>query len=274
MKNSQLKKRLELAIAISESVGQAILKFREHNSSLKVILKSGGQLKSPIDIAAESWIISLLKAHYPRETILSEEKYETIKKFNCKDSTYWAIDALDGTKSYHAGYKGFCTQIAFIENGKLQLSVVYAPDLSDTYWAIDRKGAYFKHKNKAKRIFVRTKLAFKKTYIDNQPAKGMVAKILKKINANKFFELGSYGLKICKVAEGKADIFLKPGEFKIWDTAPGDLILREAGGKLTLWSGEEIDYSGRKIYFKNLLATNSFLHRQVLSQIKYFHKNY
>ena len=274
MNNSQFKKRLELAIAICESVGQAILKFRDYNSLLKVKLQPDGQLKSPLDIAAQNWIISLLQSNYPKEKILSEDDYETTKKFICKNSNYWLVDALDGTRSYHDGYKGFCSQIAFISNNSPKFAVVYAPALAVTYWAMAGGGAYLTIKNKTKKLLLKNKSSLNKTYVDSRPSKGVVARVLKQVGANKFLELGSYGLKICKIAEGKADIFLKREEFKIWDTAPGDLILKEAGGKLTLWTGEEIDYSGKKIYFKNLVAAPPFLHKEILSQIKHFHGNY
>jgi len=274
MKNSQLKKRLELAIAISESIGQALLKFRESKGLIKTKFEKGGQLKSPIDVAAESWIRALLESNYPSESFLSEESYEKERKFDASSGRFWIIDALDGTRSFHEGYNGFCVQIAFIENKKLKLAVVHAPALRTTYWAVAGKGAFMKKGKQGKRIFCnKNRFDGKLIYTDSHLAKGIVKEILNKLNITKFLEMGSFGIKICKVAEGKANIFLKPVEFKIWDTAPGDLILREAGGKLTLWSGEEIDYSGGKIYFKNLLATNSFLHKQVLSQIKYFHKN-
>jgi len=278
MKDSQLekqfKKRLSLSVAICESVGDAILKFRNFPEydflSSTVFKKSDGQLKSPIDIAAENWITSFLKFYYPEESILSEEKYEMDKNFVCKNYSYWTVDALDGTKSYHDGYKGFCVQIAFIKNGNIQLGVVYAPALKNTYWAVAGNGAYLKHIDKVKRIFVKNKLFSKKTYIDNRPAKGVVAKILKKIEVNKFFESGSYGVKLCRIAEGKADIFLKKEIFKIWDTAPGELILKESGGHLKLWDGEDIDYSGDKIYFKNLCAGSISIYERALA---FIHEN-
>jgi len=263
MKNNQPKRRLQLAMAICESVGQAILAFREYHSFSKIATRKGNQLKSPIDVAAESWIISLLKSYYPKEAILSEETYEARKKFAPQNGTYWSVDPLDGTKSYCAGFKGFCIQIAFIKDCKPQIAIVYGPAFNSLYWAIARKGAYLRYKSKTKRIFAKKSLISRKTYIDNRPAKSALARIFRKIKVNKFLEMGSFGLKICKVAEGKADIFLKPVEFKIWDTAPGNLILKEARGKLTLWDGKEIDYSGKKIYFKNLVAASTVCYHKI-----------
>lgn len=269
--NKQLKKRLDLSVAVCESVGDAILKFRNFPNykslSGAVFKKNDGQLKSPMDAAAESWMRSILKDYYPKEAVLSEEKYEADKTFVCKDSSYWTVDALDGTKSYHYGYKGFCVQMAFVKNNRIQMGVVYAPAFKNTYWAIADNGAYVKHAGKIKRIFTKNRPFSKKIYIDNKTAEGITAKVLKKAGAVKFFESGSYGVKLCRVAEGKADIFLKEGMFKIWDTAPGELILRESGGRLMLWDGKDIDYSGNKIYFKNLCAASVSLHKQVLAFI-------
>lgn len=266
MENNHLKQRLEFATAVCQSVGQAILEFRKHHFLSKSFFKSGEQLKSPVDFAADSWIISMIKTYYPKEEILSEENYEKNKYFKSVKN-FWLVDPLDGTASYCNGYDGFCTQMAYIENGKPVIGVVYAPTTNSVYWSVIEKGSYLKNKNKVKKLNLRKK-GFPKSYIDNQPAKGSVLKILKEMKINRFLEMGSFGLKICKIAEGKAGIFLKPVEFKIWDIAPGDLILREAGGKLTLWDGDNIDYSGKKIYYKNLVASSCIYHKKIINIIK------
>src|SRR5262249_4365491 len=74
-------------------------------------------------------------------------------------------------------------------------------------------------------------------------------------NGATFVELGSIGLKICRVADGSADVFLKRLVFKLWDVAPGALILSEAGGTLGLWDGSAIPFGGQQVHFRDLLAT-------------------
>ena len=71
----------------------------------------------------------------------------------------------------------------------------------------------------------------------------------------KYLESGSLGLKICRVAEGNADIFVKQTRVHDWDVAPGALILQEAGGIYSLLKGEEYKFQG-KIKKENFLAIN------------------
>lgn len=261
MSEKDFKKRLKFAIETAETAGGILLSLRKWRGLHK--FTRGNQVKSFADNISEKLIISLIEIFYPEGPILSEESYEKNKKC-IPVKEFWIVDSLDGTASYCQGYDGFCVQIAYIKDGRPVVGVVHAPVLDLTYWAIIKRGAYLKYRNKVKQIFVKTQIPSIKTYIDNQPAKGSLAKILLKVKANKFLELGSYGLKICKVAEGKADIFLKSAEFKIWDTAAGDLILEEARGKLTLWNGKKIDYSGRKISFKKLVAASKSYHKVIL----------
>jgi 3'(2'),5'-bisphosphate nucleotidase len=264
MSEKDLKKRLKFAIKVAKIAGDVLLKLREWKSLHK--FTKGSQVKSFADAVSEKLIISLIEAFYLKDPILSEENYEKNKKF-IPSKEFWIFDSLDGTASYCQGYDGFCVQIAYIKNGKPVIGIVHAPLMGLTYWAIAGRGAYLTAKNETKKLLLKKRSSFNKTYIDNQPAKGNTAKALEQVGVNKFLELGSYGLKICKVAEGEADIFLKSVEFKIWDTAPGDLILEEAGGKLTLWDGNRINYSGKKIYFKNLVAASLIYHKEILSYL-------
>ena len=61
-------------------------------------------------------------------------------------------------------------------------------------------------------------------------------------------------MKICRVAEGKAQVLAKPNRYKLWDIAPGHLILAEAGGRLSLWDGSDVPYQTTEVHLPNMLA--------------------
>lgn len=270
MENEQLKKRLDLVKLACISLGEALLKCRSQRDIIKTKLMFSGQLKSVLDVAAENWIINFLQAGYPKDNFLAEERYETSPKYFKSSKNYWLIDALDGTKSYFENYETFCIQAAFVQGGRPVLGIVHAPLLEKTYWALRGGGAYLKERTRHKRIFVAKNRLNNLSYIDNRPVAEQKAKFLQSINVKRFIEAGSFGLKICQVAEGKADIFFKPVEFKIWDTAPGDLILQESGGIISLLNGRRIDYSGRRIYQHGLIAANPKIHNKALAALKNF----
>jgi 3'-phosphoadenosine 5'-phosphosulfate (PAPS) 3'-phosphatase len=181
--------------------------------------------------------------------IISEETYKEISA--PKFDLYWLIDPIDGTLSFLNGFDGYVTQAAIICEGKPIASVVYAPEFNDVYSAEFGKGAY---KNE-KLIKVSTN-SQPQTIIDNySEPNSFVKKIMKHFGITSYIESGSLGLKICRVAEGKADIFVKETRVHDWDIAPGALILEEAGGYIAKLTGEtyRFDCEMKKA---NLLCAN------------------
>lgn len=260
MKPNVLEERLEHAITACKSAGKSLLAIRGTKLAAKLI---GDQLKSEADMMADKLVKAVILDKYPGDLILSEETYDDEKNKFSRANKFWILDPLDGTKSFFEGFNGFCVQIAFFAEEKLQIGVVYSPSDNITYSAISKEGAFVQRSGKMKKLHTSDKL---NTYIESRKARGKVSEILEEIGADRFLECGSYGLKICRVAEGIADVFLKDREFKIWDVAPGDLILSESGGRLTTWFGENINY--RNISFNNLLACSEKNNGLILSKTR------
>jgi 3'-phosphoadenosine 5'-phosphosulfate (PAPS) 3'-phosphatase len=103
-------------------------------------------------------------------------------------------------------------------------------------------------------------------FIDSTPPTGAIADLMAR-HDGQFVECGSIGLKICRVADGSADVFMKSLRFKTWDTAPGDLILSEAGGRLGTWDGAPVDYASCEVAFSGLLAAPSDLFSRVIEEV-------
>ena len=104
-------------------------------------------------------------------------------------------------------------------------------------------------------------------FTDSTPPQGVIGKILQH-HDGEFLECGSIGTKICRVAEGRAHIYAKPIIFKLWDSAPGDLIVHEAGGRIGLWDGRPITYDSTQVYFKNIAASSAGLFEMLIKEIK------
>ena len=153
---------------------------------------------------------------------------------------HWLIDPIDGTRSYLEGFHTYVTQIALMSAGQPIMSAVYAPALNDLYTASKGKGAL---KN-GHQIPKSTRVA-PISIIDNYPAPGSsLQQIMSDMSISKYIECGSIGLKICKVSDGSADLFIKDTRVHDWDIAPGDLILNEAGGRLGLKDAKPYQYWG------------------------------
>jgi len=191
--------------------------------------------------------------------ILSEE--DSGNHLELRPEVYWIIDPLDGTLSYLNNFLTYVTQIALMVKDMPEISYIFAPESSEMFRAIRNKGAFLNDQS----IKVSASKCPEKI-IDNYPIPiPYVSEIMKKLKISEYLESGSIGLKICRVADGTADIFVKQTRVYDWDVAPGALILQEAGGQIGLLSGAEYKFENalRKENFqafnqKNLLDLEKF----------------
>lgn len=169
---------------------------------------------------------------------------------------FWIVDPIDGTLSYLHGYPTYVTQLALMAEGLPIISFVYAPELNLMYHAKRGAGAFCNGKS------VRVSEAqAPKSIIDNYPSPNpFVSSVIEKLSISEYLESGSIGLKICRVADSTADIFIKNTRVFDWDVAPGYLVLEEAGGKCGLLSGESFSFGNpfRKGNFQALNRTQLY----------------
>lgn len=255
----EIVKRFEIARAAAESLGAALINLRGKYSSVRE--SSGGQLKTAVDRAAEAWLVTYLRSFFPTDQFLAEETFEESGIAWGAPRSFWTVDALDGTRSFIEGFDGFCVQIAYVDDGQVKLGVVHEPVRRVTCWALEGQGAFRQTEDgECQRLQVQLLTSWppKPVFVDSTRPEGPVGRLMAR-QAGQFLECGSIGLKICRVADGAAHVFAKALTFKLWDVAPGELILTEAGGRLGLWSGEAVPYGGKQVYFENLLATSRTL---------------
>jgi len=222
---------------IAQNIGSLLSKLRG-DASIKGHWE-GSQLKSSADIwAHEEWSRSLEKS-FPGIAIVSEE--DKISANIDETARYFLIDPIDGTASFAAGFDGFVTQIAYIESGVVQESVVHAPILNLTWHASLGKGSFLG----AARLYNDIDKSGRLLLIDNYPqARGIAKTLCQELPTTGYLESGSIGLKLCRVADGSADLFVKDVSVRSWDVAPASLILSERGGIMLDIHGKSIKYGG------------------------------
>lgn len=257
-------RRLDVALAAVRSAGAALLDLR---GSIRGEEAGEGQLKTSTDLAAEGWVLGFLDGSFRGEPMLAEERFEQAGEPWPGRETYWTIDALDGTRSYVDGFDGFCVQVAFVERGAPVVAAIAAPAFHCTYVAAKGAGAWRLDAGGAHRLAPITEpLASGARFVDSTRPAGPVGALFDR-HAGVFVECGSVGLKICRVAEGAADVYAKQFRYKLWDVAPGELLLREVGGVLSSWQGERIDYAGARVRFETVLACSDAAHRDAVSAL-------
>ncbi len=178
--------------------------------------------------------------------------------------TRWLIDPLDGTTNYVHGFPIFCISIALQVEGDVKVAVIDVPILNKTYTSIKGQGAFC---NGSKLSVSSSEdladcLASTGFFAENPVALKRQLQFFSQMvsTCRGIRRAGAAAFDLCLVAEGVFDVFWEEG-LQPWDTAAGLLLVNEAGGRLTTYNGSS--------YFpeaKNILATNSLVHKQCLDQ--------
>ena len=214
-------------------------------------------LVTEADHAAEKAIIETIQKNYPDHFILSEETGEVKSASEYK----WIIDPIDGTINFANGIPICCVSIGLEKAGKIIMGAVYNPFMNELFLAEKGKGATLNNQ----KIQVSTKTnvgnsclvtGFPYTYMDaeNGPLEIFSTLIRKAIPVRR---LGSAAIDLCWVAAGRFDGYFEH-HLQTWDSAAGFLMVMEAGGKVTDYSGKEFS-----VYQKQILATNGLIHEEL-----------
>lgn len=212
---------------IALDAGNAIMEI--YKRDFKVEYKEDNSPLTEADIIANEIICDALEKLYPQIPMLSEENKEVAYKDRKDWEYFWCIDPIDGTKEFIKRTGEFTVNIALIHKKIPVLGVVYAPVISDMYYAKKGDGAFknneqlplYKNTNQKEKMVVVASVS----HLSDETQTFINELDTKKIEQT---SKGS-SLKLCMVAEGVADIYPRLAPTMEWDTAAADAIVREAG---------------------------------------------
>ena len=226
--------------------------LRTHwNRSYSTRVKADGSPVTPADLEVSEFVTAALQEHFSYP-VVSEENVP-IWEMRRDYTTYWLLDPLDGTKEFIGRYGDFSICIALIRNKKPILGVIYAPALNIMYYAGENVGAFCYDQGKKERIGHKTpiQVVAMTSRFHNDPK---VAEFCQK-NAIQHTYIAGGALKYCYLAEGKGSVYIRYNKMKEWDVAPGEIILREAGGCLLTLEGENLVYNNETLSVPPFIAT-------------------
>jgi len=247
---------LNFAIRVAKDAGR-LLRDRV-GTRIDVGHKGSINLVTDVDLASENLIREAISTYYPRHEILAEEG-----GLSESGSEYrWIVDPLDGTTNYAHGYPIFCVSIALECNGVVVIGVVYDP-MRDELFSAER-GAGATLNNRAIHVSTTPELmqgllstgfpydikTSKLTNLDHWANFAMNAQALRRD--------GAAALDLCYVACGRFDGFWELN-LSPWDTAAGALIVEEAGGRLTNFTGGNFSN-----YEPQIVASNGLIHARMI----------
>lgn len=246
-------------ISIARKAGAAVLGVYGNNSP-QVEFKADSSPLTTADRLSHDIITKGLRKSYGGIPILSEEQKEVPYEDRKNWEWFWLVDPLDGTKEFIKKNGEFTINIALVHNGAPVLGVIYAPVKGELFYAAKGDGAF-----KTTSLGAKTQLKIK-----NNEKRGDVIIVVSRSHGSQ--ELQDYvdlfrkrcpglqevsigsSLKFCLVAEGRAHVYPRLGPTMEWDTAAGQIIVEEAGGKVT-----DVKTKSALRYNKITLLNNHFI---------------
>ena len=268
-----LENELEVAIALARQAGATILDFYEKEFEIEAKIHADN-FSEPVTIAdrtASQIIVKGLNDAFPNDGILSEEEFDDKERLN--KQRVWVIDPLDGTFGFINKNGDFAVQIGLASDGEAVLGAIYLPVEDVLYFAAKDQGAWMIRNESApqrlqvsgQKDFAQVNLAVSRNH--RSPRMSIV---VERLGLKNEIGRGSVGLKIGLIVEKFCDLYihLSP-RTKHWDTCAPEIILREAGGRMTDLFGGKIIYNTPDVHnYNGVLASNNQIHDQTIEKLK------
>ncbi len=269
--------------AIARRAGAAIMEIYQSAGGMEVRYKDDDSPLTEADRRANAIITGALEELVPRLPVLSEESEPPGFAERRQWRSYWLVDPLDGTREFVKRNGEFTVNIARVSEGVAELGVVHVPVSGASYLGDIAIGAFRQEtRGSPQPIQVRKIPEPGKGKTRHEPLKMVASRshldshtepVLKHLEATfgavELVNMGS-SLKICLIAEGRADIYPRLAPTSEWDTAAAHAVLAAAGGEITDTRFAPLRYNRKKgLLNPHFLAVGDLLQpwREVLAQV-------
>lgn len=269
----ELNREIEVVNVLARAAGAVLL--RHYHSPFLVEQKVNALQEmeevTAADREANDLIVQRLSAEFPDDGILAEESKDTERRL--EKERVWLIDPMDGTKNFVQRDGDFAVQIGLAVNGESVLGVVFQPVRDLLYYATKGGGAWIEGPNiEARRMHVSTKrdpheMVLASSRSHRSPR---MERVVNLFGFKQEVRRGSVGVKVGLITEQQADLYLHLSpSTKQWDTCAPEVILHEAGGRLTDLFGGPLRYNGVRIDNRNgIVATNGAAHEMMIEKLQ------
>jgi len=249
----------EIASMAARSAGEVL---KEKFGKVQRIVKKGEiDLVTEADLAAEKIVLEILRNHFPKDNILSEEA----GAHDQSSHRTWVVDPLDGTTNFAHGFPFFAVSIALEVDAEIVLGIVYNPFMDEFFEACTGEGAFLNggpiHVSDASNLgesLLATGFPYDIRERSNRLFDQFRAMVVRSQGVRR---AGSAAIDLCYVAAGRLDGFWEEN-LKPWDTAAGAVIVLEAGGKLSTCEGQAFTP-----YRKSVIACTPVIHGEMIKTL-------
>jgi myo-inositol-1(or 4)-monophosphatase len=255
---------LNVIIKACEKASKSLIRDFGEIENLQVSIKGPSDFVSSADKKVEKTLIKELEKARPDYSFLSEE----IGKIDKKNKNYrWIIDPIDGTLNFLHGIPHFAISVALEKEKEIVCGVIYDPIKDELFFAEKNQGAFLNNQKirVSKRKTIKDCMLFTGGPSSKSNNKQISLQEYEKISntiTSPLRKMGSAALDMAYIAAGRADGFFQRN-LNYWDIAAGLIIIREAGGIIS-------DFSGTKEFVekKNIIATNSYINKDLINLLK------
>lgn len=252
---------------IARQAGAYIREERLKFSVDSVERKHAHDYVSYVDKGSEQLIVSALRRLLPEAGFVTEEgTAQMADGSSLTPELTWVVDPLDGTTNFIHQYAPYCVSIALLQGTTVLVGVVYEICADECYYAWKGGGAYLQMRNvplRVSKVAIEDALLCLQLPYNSEAYKPVVRHLIDTFygRAASIRMMGSAAMALCYVAAGRLDGYAEQYIGR-WDYMAGSLIVMEAGGTVT-------DYSGSTDFTRgnSVVATNGLVHHDLLEAI-------
>jgi 3'(2'), 5'-bisphosphate nucleotidase len=264
---------LQAALAAAERACPGIL---DAYAKFQPIPDAAASISLPVDRQTQEILLHDLSAAFPGDAFCAEEETPTLAKLPGPDSgrpRLWIIDPIDGTRGFAMKNGEFSVMIGLVEGGHVAVGVVLEPVRGRLTYATRGGGCWKRDGDGAAercRVSGTDRLSGAMLTVSRSSTGRKRSRQVDALGDVRLLPAYSAGLKLAHVARGEADLYLNVyPNFNDWDICAGQVLVEEAGGRVSGLMGQEIHYGrGRGQQRDGLLATNGRVHEAALASLR------
>lgn len=234
---------------ICEAAARLILPM--WRSGLAVTQKADESPVTEADHRAEALILEALRERFPDVPIISEEDAARFGTPDAIGPRFFLVDPLDGTKAFVRGDPSFTVNIGLIENHRPVAGAVACPPTAECWFTSGGKALKRTEGGAAAPVHVRPWPEGEALVLISHTMKPETLEHLRRQYGFHREQAMDSSIKLCRIAEGAADIYPRHGPTMEWDIAAGQAVLEAAGGRVTTPEGAPFAYGKAQDGFKN-----------------------
>eukprot|EP00659_Diplonema_papillatum_P008088 gene8088-12434_t len=257
---NDLPDRLQTVVSIARQAGDIAMTYV--NCDVSIETKDDQSPVTEADKAVNTFLVAQLQHHFPGEAIIDEENIAGTgaRVVRDKEASTWYVDPIDGTREFIKGTGVWAVMIGLTRAQSPVLGVIYQPTKRQLFYAYKGGGAFkVVDASRKERLHASTRnegLTYVRSHRRVPEGAALhLESFARSRPRSRVLALGSFGLQLAALAEGKADLLVSAGcGGALWDTCPGQILASEAG--LTV---AKVDISSKSIVPLRYDPTRSLL---------------